>query len=201
MTDGSLGWEALPEELASRVMFMVRDRAYKDLAIGSDASTARLRALFQLNHAFHDCMQPLRYLLCPLDNPHHAKSFVKGMFLAANDQICRGAPLITPFYSHLYGTVYTGCTRKAPNNLTESYYEALESQMKALVLNGTISFDKVEERSWFFLFIYHVFRYIDRFYVVRLMLPKLQWSLRHWYQEAASPCLLGEPNPPHWPQH
>ena len=70
-----------------------------------------------------------------------------------------------------------------------------KKQMKALVHNGDINLTSPEERGWLIRFMYHVFKYLDRFYIKRLSLPKLEWSLEHWYQEAQQPCLLGEPTP------
>jgi len=155
----------------------------------------RVQIVSRLNHAFYDVMVPVRYLLCPHSSPYHAKSFVKGVYLYTTYQINNGTLLQTRFYSHLYGIVFHGCTRKGAANETERYYAALESQMTTLVRNGAINLTSPEERGWLLRFIYHVFKYLDRFYVKRLLLPKLDWSLEHWYKEALQPRLLGEPTP------
>ena len=196
--EGHALWDSLPDELALRIQLVVRDRAYE---ADSDASNHLaftrkcVQIVSQLNHAFYDVVMPVRYLLCPRHNPYHAKSFVKGVYLYATFQITNHAPLTTDFYSHLYSIVFHGCTRKGAENETERYYAALESQMKTLVRNGDINLTSPEERGWLLLFIGHVFKYLDRFYVKRLLLPKLDWSLEHWYKEALQPCLLGEPTP------
>jgi len=194
---GDALWESLPDELALRIKLMVRDRAYEgDVdAWSSPNPKNQVQILSRLNHAFYNLMVPVRYLLCPPSSPYHAKSFVKGMYLFTTYQINNGALLQTRFYSHLYGIVFHGCTRKGPLNETERYYDALEKQMKALVHNGDINLTCPEERGWLIRFMYHVFKYLDRFYIKRLSLPKLEWSLEHWYQEAQQPCLLGEPTP------
>jgi len=187
-------WDALPVELATRITLMVRDRVYEQ-GVRSDATLQMLTNVRQLNHSFAKCMQPLRYLLCPHHNPHHAKSFVKGVILAAWDQIIRDAPLLTPFYSSLYTTVYTGCTLKMPMNETVRYYDALATQLKELVQNGTVTPTKPEEVTWLLRFLFHVFRYLDRFYTRRMSYPKLSWSLDDWYQKAAHPCALRDSQP------
>ena len=177
-------WDSLPEELANRITLMVRDRVY-EYGVSCNATRQMLANVRQLNHSFANCMQPLRYLLCPVHNSHHAKSFVKGVILAAWDQIIRDAPLLTDFYSSLYTTVYTGCTFKSPWNETERYYNALATQLKEQVRNGTVAPTKPEEVTWLLRFLYHVFRYLDRYYTRRMNYPKLTWSLDDWYKQAA----------------
>ncbi len=189
-------WDSLPAELANRVTLMVRDRVYEQ-GVSSVATLQMLAKVRQLNHSFADCMQPLRYLMCPHNSPYHAKSFVKGVILAAWDQIIRDAPLLTSFYSSLYTTVYTGCTLKSPWNETERYYHALASQLKELVRNGTVAPTKIEEVTWLLLFLNHVFKYLDRYYVKRMSYPKLALSLKHWYNEAAGLPTLAPPYQSH----
>lgn len=180
-------WGSLPAELSNRITLMVRDRVYEH-GVRCDAMLQMVTSVRQLNHSFADCMQPLRYMLCPLQNPHHANSFVKGVILAAWDQIIRGAPLLCPFYSSLYTTVYMGCTNKPPGNQAERYYNALASRLKELVREGTVApiNTKTEEVAWLLLFLYHVFRYLDRYYVQRMSYPRLTLSLKHWYNEATT---------------
>ena len=79
--------------------------------------------------------------------------------------------ITTEDYSNRYTCVYENCTQKPPFNWDEPMYNMLMSRVALL---GKKYMKNSKGRHLYIKFLVHVFKWLDRFYVTRMDLPKLE---------------------------
>jgi hypothetical protein len=108
-----------------------------------------------------------------------APTFVEGVLRYTADAMAGRYTITANTYSTLYTRVYTYCTQYPPYNASEGVYDALNTVLHALAVEGALQqLDTETKRDRFVVFLLHCFKYLDKFYVKRLELPGVETVLR-----------------------
>jgi len=148
-----------------------------------DERIERLRDFRLLCRVFADRLKPALAMNSSPMAPGHAEMFVEAALrLVFDPPISLHRALISSHtYEFLYSAVYTGSTQKIPHCQAERYYLLLGRVLTRLLKTRAIPWKGIDGVAQEMRLVFHIFKYIDRFYVKRLSLPGISEHLRKAY--------------------
>jgi len=161
-------WEALPGEIAERIVAFMRPVVCLDVvALRQTESGLRVRQLRLLCQAFALGLWPVLSLFCRWDAGVFAPVFVEGAVRVLHDFCAHGVPINQNFYAFLVTAVHKACCTKPHDAKGSALYEALRETLPRLLLDGDVVCPPGPERERFQRMLCALFRYLDRYYLKR----------------------------------
>ena len=202
-------WDRLIEDIEPLILqALVRQLATR-LILGNKRAREAIYWAREINWSFHRAVGHLWRLFTPMiwveapkaDFAHTSRwvmrvdavpSFVEGVMRYHCDTLVdKRYPISTETNSYLYERVYTACTTRQSDRmpitrtLNASYYHALCTVGRALVVNGTLRrLQGVYQRDRWRMLVLHTFKFLDRCYVPTHYLRDVHTILCDIFSEA-----------------
>ena len=174
----TFGFELLSEELEEHIAQLLARQLYRDTCLYDVEFRHTVYKARTLNWTFWRAVGRLWQLFGPKQKipsetheyalrPDAAESFVEGVMRFHCRRLLEGIPLGSMAFQSIYNIVYDACSVRHPYSLSEAFHSAIPVVGRRLFADGPLRQLPVEQRDKFQNLVYHMFRFLDCYYVPR----------------------------------